>query len=37
MPVFEGRGGMAMDVSQVPIAAGQMILRVEVNAVYIIQ
>ncbi len=37
MPVFEGRGGMAMDVSQVPIAAGQMILRVEVNAVYIIE
>lgn len=37
MPMYEGRGGMAMDVSQVPVAAGQMILRVEVNAIYNIQ
>jgi uncharacterized protein YggE len=38
MPVSEGRGGMMVnDASQVPVAAGQMILRVEVNAIYIIQ
>jgi uncharacterized protein len=36
-PIFEGKGGAAMDVSQVPISAGQVILRVEVGAVYAIQ
>lgn len=35
-PVFEGKGGAAMDASQVPVSAGQLILRVEVNAVYAI-
>lgn len=34
---MDGRGGMAMDAAQVPISAGQMILRVEVNAVYVIR
>lgn len=37
MPMYEGRGGVAMDAASVPISAGQIILRVEVNAVYIIQ
>jgi uncharacterized protein YggE len=37
VPVFEGKGGAAMDASQVPISAGQLILRVEVNAVYTIR
>lgn len=36
-PVFEGKGGAAMDASQVAIAAGQLILRVEVGAVYAIK
>ncbi len=33
VPVFEGKGGAAMDASQVPDSAGQQILRVEVNAI----
>lgn len=37
VPVFEGKGGMAMDASSVPVSAGQIILRVEVNAVYTIR
>lgn len=37
MPLYEGKGGMMMDGSQVPISAGQMIIRVEVSAVYEIQ
>lgn len=38
VPLYEGKGGMAAaDASQVPVAAGQMILRVEVSAVYEIQ
>lgn len=37
VPVFEGKGGAAMDASQVPVSAGQLILRVEVNAVYSIR
>ncbi len=36
-PIFEGKGGAAMDASQVPISAGQVILRVEVSAMYAIQ
>lgn len=35
VPVFEGKGGVAaMDASQVPVSAGQLVLRVEVSAVY---
>jgi uncharacterized protein YggE len=35
VPMYEGRGGAAMDAAaSVPIAAGQIILRVEVNAIY---
>jgi uncharacterized protein YggE len=37
VPMFEGKGGAAMDASQVPVSAGQLILRVEVNAVYSIR
>ncbi|RPJ52139.1 MAG: DUF541 domain-containing protein [Chloroflexi bacterium] len=36
-PIFEGKGGVGMDAAQVPISAGQVILRVEVGAVYAIQ
>ncbi len=36
VPVFEGKGGAASDASQVPVSAGQLILRVEVSAVYAI-
>ena len=36
MPMYEGRG-MAMDASQVPLSAGQLIIRVEVSAAYYIQ
>jgi uncharacterized protein len=36
-PVFEGKGATGLDVTQVPISAGQVILRVEVGAVYAIQ
>jgi uncharacterized protein YggE len=38
MPLYDGRGGMiGIDASQVPVAAGQMQIRVEVNAVYTIE
>ncbi len=37
VPLYEGRGGMAMDASQVPLSAGQLIIRVEVSASYLIQ
>ncbi len=37
VPVFEGKGGAAMDASQVPVSAGQLVLRVEVGAVYAIK
>jgi len=37
VPVFEGKGATAMDAAQVPVSAGQLILRVEVNAVYTIR
>jgi uncharacterized protein YggE len=36
MSTYEGKGA-AMDASSVPISAGQMIVRVEVNAVYVIR
>jgi uncharacterized protein YggE len=36
-PIYEGKGGAAMGASQVPVSAGQMILRVEVNASYLIR
>jgi uncharacterized protein len=35
-PIFEGKGGTAADASQVPLSAGQLILRVEVSATYAI-
>lgn len=37
VPVFEGKGGGSAVASAVPLSAGQLILRVEVNAVYQIQ
>lgn len=37
VPMYEGKGGIAMDAASVPISAGQIILRVEVNATYTIQ
>lgn len=37
VPMYEGKGGVAMDGSSVPVSAGQLILRVEVSATYIIQ
>ncbi len=37
IPYYEGKGGMAMDAAQVPISAGQLVIRVEVNAVYFIR
>ena len=36
-PVYEGKGISAMDASQVPVSAGQIIIRVEVSATYFIQ
>lgn len=36
-PIFEGKGAMAMDASQLPVSAGQLIIRVEVNATYAIR
>lgn len=36
-PVYEGRGGMAQDVAQVPIAAGQILITVDVSASFIIE
>ena len=35
-PVYEAKGAM-MDAAQVPLSAGQLVIRVEVNAVYYIQ
>lgn len=37
MPMYEGKGGMAMDAASVPISAGQVVIRVEVNVVYFIR
>lgn len=37
VPIYEGRGGLANDASQVPISSGQIVIRVEVNASYGIQ
>ncbi len=36
-PIFAGKGMAAADVSQVPVSSGQMVIRVDVNAVYTIQ
>lgn len=36
MSTYEGKGG-AYDAASVPISAGQMIIRVEVNAIYVIR
>lgn len=36
-PVYEGRGGMAQDLAAVPIAAGQIVITVDVNASFIIE
>ena len=36
-PIYEGKGGFAADAAQVPISAGQINIRVEVNAAYLIQ
>lgn len=36
-PVFEGKGVAAMDAAQVPVSAGQIIIRVEVSATYFIR
>lgn len=35
--IYEAKGGFAMDASQVPISAGQINIRVDVNAAYLIQ
>lgn len=35
-PVYENKGGAAMDAAQVPVSAGQIIIRVEVSATYMI-
>lgn len=37
MPVYEAKGAMAMDAAQVPVSAGQMVIRVEVSATYFIK
>jgi len=36
-PLYEAKGAMTADASQVPISAGQMVIRVEVSATYLIQ
>lgn len=35
--MYEAKGAMAADASQVPVSAGQIIIRVEVSATYFIQ
>jgi uncharacterized protein len=37
MPVYEGKGGYASDASQVPVSAGQLIIKVDVGASYFIK
>jgi uncharacterized protein len=37
VPLYEAKGGFAADASQVPISAGQINIRVEVNASYAIE
>jgi uncharacterized protein len=37
VPMYDARGGYAMDAAQVPVSAGQMVIRVEVNVVYTIR
>lgn len=36
-PMYEGRGGAAADVASVPISSGQIVVRVEVSASYLIR
>lgn len=37
LSAYEGKGGMAMDAAQVPVSAGQLVIRVEVSATYFIK
>lgn len=37
MSSFEAKGGFAADASQVPLSAGQLVIRVEVSVTYFIQ
>jgi uncharacterized protein len=34
LPMYDGRGGMAMESAQVPVSAGQMVIKVDVSATY---
>lgn len=34
IPMYEGKGGYAMDAAQVPVSAGQLVIRVDVNVSY---
>lgn len=36
-PLYEGKGGAAYDVASVPLSSGQIIIRVEISASYLIQ
>jgi len=36
-PVFEAKGGFAADAGQVPLSAGQIVIRVEVSVTYFIR
>lgn len=37
VPMYESKGGFAADAAQVPISAGQVVVRVEVNVAYAIR
>jgi uncharacterized protein len=37
MPMYDSRAGFAADASQVPVSAGQIVIRVEVSATYAIR
>lgn len=37
VPMYEGKGGYAMDAAQVPVSAGQLVIRVDVNVAYLIK
>ncbi len=37
MPFFEGKGGGAQALSSVPVSAGQLVLSVDVNIIYLIK
>jgi len=36
VPIYEARGGVAADASQIPLSAGQIVIRIEVSATYFI-